>query len=583
MSDHPILAAIPRASRRKRTAMLASVAGSALALLGSPAAAQQSAAPPATSAEQEPQTPSDRQPQSAEQARFAITAFQIAGNRWLSNEVLDTAVYPFMGPDRTPEDVEGARAALQAAYEAAGFATVSVYVPEQGVESGTIRLQVEPQPIGQVAVTGARDPDAIRAAAPSLQPGSVPNINAIQRDIVALNQTRRVTPELKAGVAPGTLDVELRVEETSPFHGSVEVNNYNSVSTSDTRVAASLRHDDLLGNGESLTIATQFAPERTGDGSVVSANLLQRLGRLQFLASYIRSDSDIASLGGTQVIGRGDIVGARLIAPLPSGSDTFFHSLTVSIEGKRFDETVRLVGADASRTPIRYMPVGLSWRGDWLGETVRGDATIGLTLGVPGVGTPNGISTDTDEIQGGGEVAGACKTDITFQCKRPGAHQQFFYLRGEGGVTATDGPWEIEARLSGQYTAEPLISNEQFSVGGMGTVRGYFESEALGDFGLTYSLEARSPWLVHGAAGNEARRQDVRVVGFFDFGWAGLNDPAPNLPGPHDWVLASTGAGLRLRFLERWNGALDLGVPLRSGPDTSKGDVVAKFRIWGEF
>ena len=43
------------------------------------------------------------------------------------------------------------------------------------------------------------------------------------------------------------------------------------------------------------------------------------------------------------------------------------------------------------------------------------------------------------------------------------------------------------------------------------------------------------------------------------------------------------GGGLRVRLFDYLNGAVDVGVPLRSGPDTASGDVFTRFRMWGEF
>src|SRR5690606_6046233 len=156
-----------------------------------------------------------------ETASFEVRAFQVKGNTVLPPEVVERAVYPFMGPGRTSDDVEAARAALQAAYEERGFIAVSVFIPEQSVEGGVLMLEVAEQAIGQVLVEGAKKPEAVRALASSLTPGQTPNLPEFQRDVVALNQnpTRRVTPELRAGVAPGTLDVVLAVEESSPWHG----------------------------------------------------------------------------------------------------------------------------------------------------------------------------------------------------------------------------------------------------------------------------------------------------------------------------------------------------------------------------
>ncbi len=63
-----------------------------------------------------------------------------------------------------------------------------------------------------------------------------PNFGDVTKDIVSLNQwpDRRVTPALRAGVAPGTVDVDLNVEDKSPLHASLEVNNRQSPSTTPT-------------------------------------------------------------------------------------------------------------------------------------------------------------------------------------------------------------------------------------------------------------------------------------------------------------------------------------------------------------
>ena len=47
--------------------------------------------------------------------------------------------------------------------------------------------------------------------------------------------------------------------------------------------------------------------------------------------------------------------------------------------------------------------------------------------------------------------------------------------------------------MQGQVADQPLVSSEQFSIGGQDTVRGYLESEALGDYGIAGTLELRSP------------------------------------------------------------------------------------------
>jgi hemolysin activation/secretion protein len=490
--------------------------------------------------------------------RFDIRAFQVRGNTVLPPDAVERTVYPFMGPGRTEADVEAARAALQKAYEDAGYIAVSVFIPEQSVDSGILQLEVQQQTIGQVLVEGTRHPDGVRAQAPSLTPGQAPNLPAFQRDVIAMNQTasRRVTPELRAGAAPGTLDVVLSVEESSPFHASAEINNFSSAATTDLRVSGTLRHDNLWGRGHSISLSAQTAPRRPDDGTVFSGNYLAPLAvGTQLLAYYVHSDSDIAVVGGTNVIGQGDIAGLRLIQSLGS-REGFYHSLTLGVDYKSFGEDL-ILGADTDSAPITYVPATLSWRGDWTGERASSDVTVSATLGIRGLG--DGIER--------------------FMTKRLYARDGFIALKLEASHTEDFGPGlQFSSRLTGQWSPDPLISNEGFSLGGMSTVRGYYESEAIADYGYALQTELRSPDL---ASVLGAPLDELRFHAFLDSGWAGIHRALPSQQ--KDFSLVSTGLGGRLRLFDHFNGALDVGVPLVSGPDSESGDVFARFRIWGEF
>jgi hemolysin activation/secretion protein len=489
---------------------------------------------------------------------FDVQEFEVAGNTLLSAGEVEEVVYPYMGPGKTPEDIEAARAALQAAYEKRGYATVSVYIPEQSVDSGVIRLDVNPQAIGQVAVEGGSrtSRDWVLSRAPSIRPGEVPNFTQVQRDIVALNRSadRTVTPEIKAGEAPGTIDVALKVEDRPPLHGSIELNNFASGQTSALRVAASLRYDDLWGRGDSVSISTQLAPERTDDGAVVSANYLTRLGDVQLLVYGVHSESDIAIIGGINVIGSGDIVGGRLIVPLGQG-EGFYHAATLGLDYKDFNENL-LLGADIDTAPIAYVPASLNWRGDWSGETYRHSLSLTTTLGIRGLG---------DDI-------------VAFGRKRFQAEPNFFHARLDGSTQQDIRGLQAYVHLSGQWAGEPLISNEQFAIGGMETVRGYFESEALVDYGIAVQTELRSPPL-GGWIGGEP--DDLRVHVFLDSGTGAIHQA---LPGQDVRTsLMSTGVGARVRLFKLFTGAVDVAAPLIDGPNKDRGAITTRFRILGEF
>lgn len=58
-----------------------------------------------------------------------IAEYIVRGNTVLDARTIEKAVTPFLGPERTLKDVEGARDALLAAYQSAGYQSVYVDLP----------------------------------------------------------------------------------------------------------------------------------------------------------------------------------------------------------------------------------------------------------------------------------------------------------------------------------------------------------------------------------------------------------------------------------------------------------------------
>ena len=166
-----------------------------------------------------------------------------------------------------------------------------------------------------------------------------------------------------------------------------------------------------------------------------------------------------------------------------------------------------------------------------------------------------------------------------FDASRYNAEGNYIYFRGDMAHTH-DLPWGLQAygRAQGQISDQPLISNEQFSAGGLETVRGYLESTAAGDNGLCGTLELRSPslgtWLGH-------HIDEWRFFVFTDGGYLTLRDALPQQTA--NFKLASYGVGSRMRFSDHFNGSLNLGVPLIGQGPVSPHDLLLTFRLWADF
>src|SRR3546814_15661237 len=83
---------------------------------------------------------------------------------------------------------------------------------------------------------------------------------------VCSSDLRQVVPLVKEGALPGTMDVDLKVEDKSPWHASVGLNNDYSADTTKLRSMVTIGHDNLWQRGDafSLTYFTRSEERRVG-------------------------------------------------------------------------------------------------------------------------------------------------------------------------------------------------------------------------------------------------------------------------------------------------------------------------------
>ena len=509
-------------------------------------------------------------PEAATQPAFAILEYRIEGNTVLPAPTVERVVYPHLGEGRTIADVEQARKSLEAAYHKAGYSTVFVDIPEQDVVNGVVRLRVTEGRVGRVRVTGSRyySLGRIRAQVPALAPGAVPYLPDVQQQMGAVNRAaadRQVTPVFRAGRTPGTVDVELKVRDESPLHASLEANNRYSANTTHTRASAQLRYDNLWQREHSLSLQYQTAPENTDEVRVASATYLFRADDSDHLTALyaVHSRSNVAVVGDISVIGTGDIVGVRRIVPLPPGG-RLFHSLSLGADIKDFDESI-LQGADDVQTPIRYVPLSLSYNGGLAGEKVANQFSAALNFSLRSLSDKkvDCLGQEVDQ----------------FECKRYLARPNYLYLRADYRRTQKL-PHGMSwlARFGGQLAGRPLISNEQYSVGGADSVRGYLESERLGDDGWQAGLEWRSDSF---AGEMSPGLSELRFLIFTEAAALNINEALPDQPTRYR--LAGSGAGLRFGAGKYLKGEADWARAHKDGAVTRKGDDRMHFRLEAGF
>jgi hemolysin activation/secretion protein len=515
--------------------------------------------------------------------RFDILEYVIEGDTLLGPAVLERAVYPFLGLERTLTDAEGARRALQQAYQDAGFLSVSVLLPPQQVDPavGEVRLVVQAAPVNRLRVTGAEHflPSVVREGIPSLAPGSVPQFDELQEELAqlaALAPDRRITPILAAGSRPGTLDVELQVEDQRPLHGAIEINDKRSANTERGRLEAALSYDNLFQRGHSIALNLFTAPTKPAQSTIVS--LLYSLplsgpfggpgDRLSL--AYTGSDSDTPTPLGGLTVSRGDSWRLRWRDQLDA-PDGLRHALGWGVTWRNLrDGNIDVAGFTVEPPSLRYTMLQLDYELDVLsttpGRATRFAAGVGLSL----------TQLNAREV----DCFGAALDQ--FECKRAASSSRFqvlsLNLSHQEPLGAGPDGWLLRLQLQGQYADTPLPSSEQAVYGGVDTVRGYLEGELAGDIGIALRTELWSPrWQFRPGI-------TLRALGFFDRATLRRLYALPSEPATLQ--LGSAGLGVRLDTDGGLAAALDWAsviqdIPPALGQTEPSNRSASRPRRWG--
>ena len=234
-----------------------------------------------------------------------------------------------------------------------------------------------------------------------------------------------------------------------------------------------------------------------------------------------------------------------------------------------------------STAALGYMPVAVRWDG------FRPDSKGSTSLGAgANVNVPGGPFSGGDAFRKTSGAERASGQYVTLQANA--ARDQRLYE-----------DWTVSIRADGQWANQPLVSNEQFGVGGTAGVRGYREGERYGDTGWRTALEPRTPLIDIGMVDGTAPFR-IRGFVFTDYGESYLLDPGhptATISGYHPretfWgagagFSGSIGSSVDFRLTVGWALKQAAGVTTgASGQDilvkTRAGDLQLYFGIGAQF
>jgi hemolysin activation/secretion protein len=311
----------------------------------------------------------------------------------------------------------------------------------------------------------------------------------------------------------------------------------------------------------------------------------------------ILSDQLIYDVPGVRQVSRQDVqqditlnqgVGFRLSAPLPeldkwrstlsAGLDykdyaltTFktnnfsFTEITLNANGVPNPPVVSKVASPVPTTvrSVEYLPLSLHW------DATRPDKTGMTTFGFGYTPQFLGQLFSENSVANFQSVAGSTKANGYYQILTASlARDQVLYKE-----------WRLGVRMDGQWANQPLISNEQFGIGGLNGVRGYREGEIFADTGWRLTSELKTPPHVVGTVFGKTPLV-VRGSIFMDYAEGYLLDPNGRNSRIPLW---GTGFGGVATIGPHWEGRLLFSWPLETTATTQAGQPRFDFGLSFQF
>jgi hemolysin activation/secretion protein len=490
--------------------------------------------------------------------RFDIKRFEVVGADKVPADRLAAALAPFTGAGRRFSDIESAVQAVRDVYAQASITAVQVLIPEQTLEGGVVKLQVEELQVARIEISGAqaRSRENVLRAVPGLSQGITPVDTELSAQLRLANENPARQMQVTFRTEDdGSLTGVLRVADRSPWTTQLSLDNTGSDTTGKYRVGLTVQHANLLERDIVGAVQLQTSPGHVDDVKIGFANLrvpLYPLGlMLETTAVHSNVDSGTVktSAGDYLLSSRGDSFSLRLTRLLPRWG-ALDHRLSIGQDWRRVDSQVTTFGGGPSLVPdIQLRPVTLGYSLSWREDAHSVFAQLSLSRNLP---------------------AGGRSAESVFQEPglRAGANPHYTVQRASAGFATALGAWTLNTQWSAQWSNDALVSAELFSIGGEGSIRGFNGRLASADQGQRLGLELQSPvktWAL-GTAGP--------LAGAWVF-FAEAGEVRRNLPQAGERVrtaLAGAGLGVRLTWRERLALRADVGVVTRGAGLAPRGD-----------
>lgn len=466
-------------------------------------------------------------PGPAQAQTFSLAGIAFEDSSYLEPEELQAVAARYVNRPITFEDLLQLVDEVNALYLAAGAPTAQAVLPPQEIRDGILRVALVEAVVDRVMIEGNKTTsEAFLRRNLSLKEGQKPDFVQLERDLILFDLAHDIRPRLSFGTGQttGTTDATIRIEEPKRFETVVSVDNFGRRETGETRASVFARWNSVTGVRDSLSFQAEVAEGARSFALGYSRPVGPGGGRLT--AGVGISDSEIISGPFLPIDIKSDSVSATLGYRRPVRIREDSH---IILDGG--------IGYERSESTTTGLPFAdISITDAWISAAYTRrfeQSQLSFSLGLR-AGNADALGTSATE-------------------------GSFWLLYGQASYLRPLGPSLFyEANLRYQYAPDQNLPVARlFSVGGVGSVRGYPSNIRSGDSGvvLNQQLSLRDPVRL-------GQHITARPFVFFDAAVVLPFRTSGGFDNDQD-LLASVGAGVTLAVKERFNLVAMVGVPLQ--------------------
>lgn len=443
----------------------------------------------------------------------------------LSTAELATIIHTYEGRKVTIKDLAAMVQQINGLYKTKNYLAAEAVLPPQKVASGIVHVQLVEARIGKVVVENHEHTKASyfthRIA---LKPGDLVRLQELEKSLAYLNATNdvKVRAVLEPGEQFGTTDLHLKVQAVQDDSTSISYDNAGQAAVGRERLGVTQTYGNLFGYRDPLSVGTYWSNGLAAGFASYTFPISDSGLRLGPVFSYDSIQVRASKLQKLAVNGSFYDASFRLSRPLIANSHFSFSAYVAP----HFQESeLKSENLPISRVEVRSFESG---------------------------GT----------LQSFGKY-GIWQADLALMVGDDNASGRNFFSKYDGTITRMqvikNGIVAI-FRAQGQAKAgnpAPLPPSEQMQIGGLSTVRGYPESELIGDNGYAISAEVDTPIpLGRMKFLGMPLRERFKSAWFIDHGGV--------IAGRHTTLLTGAGGGLIVNFSKYFAGRLNLATPLEN-------------------